>query len=664
MGSLSKNATETIVSSFSDAYKTSVPQVSVFLELVDTEQKKDLFTALLPVLMENRAKKKLRVSSKEFIGLFSESQAFADTQIELNLKIISERFRNLLDEGEEVKIKSFLALVDGQHRRKLFSLLLKQEIRAKQEAGEVVDPNQYKRFGTLGVKLAEKLTSQIKKLTLEKKFDSKLTIKEISDEKVNPYMVTSELQKEISDSKEQNVSPETPAIAGDGAHTIAPTNQSLGARMIGRYKLIEILGQGGMGSVWLAEQARPVKRKVALKVIRNEYSSSQAVARFEAERQALALMSHPNIAGVLDAGTTDEGLPFYVMELVEGQPISQYADKFKLTIPERIKLLIQVCRGIQHAHSKNVLHRDIKPDNILVTTFDGNATPKIIDFGLARTTESNLVLTEKTLATSVGQVVGTPYYMSPEQADMGSTEVDQRTDVYALGVILFELVTGTTPINTKSLEEKSLLQTLMLVRNFEPPSILTTVDTLEDVEALAKCRGCSESEFRNTDFSQLDQIFGAACANNPDDRIQSVEELGTQLRGCLTELSRPMDKTKNKKKTRTNRSQKNQTPAKAKPNQQLENQKKSEQPIQSDAHGEHREHNHNQNISDAKDDSSNSNSRVKFLFVFVIVVLAAIATFFAGLKYFEANPGAGVKDSQQNEIDSNLKTMEPEKVGE
>jgi len=219
---------------------------------------------------------------------------------------------------------------------------------------------------------------------------------------------------------------------------------------IRRYKLLEQIGEGGCGAVYMAEQQEPVRRRVALKVIKLGMDSKQVVARFEAERQALALMDHPNIAKVLDAGATASGRPFFVMELVRGRKITEFCDEKKLSTDERLKLFISVCHAVQHAHQKGIIHRDLKPSNILVTIVDGAPVPKVIDFGIAKAT-SNQPLTDKTLFTAFEQFVGTPAYMSPEQADMSGEDIDTRTDTYSLGVVLYELLTGRTPFDAEAL---------------------------------------------------------------------------------------------------------------------------------------------------------------------------------------------------------------------
>src|ERR1043166_2096422 len=232
-----------------------------------------------------------------------------------------------------------------------------------------------------------------------------------------------------------------------------PPSEKAGDR-IGRYKLLQPIGEGGCGVVYMAEQEEPVRRKVALKVIKLGMDTKSVIARFEAERQALALMDHPNIAKVFDAGATDTGRPYFVMELVRGVKITDYCDENNLTTGERLELFIQVCRAIQHAHQKGVIHRDIKPSNILVTLHDGLPVPKVIDFGIAKATQGRL--TDRTLFTAFEQFIGTPAYMSPEQAEMSGLDIDTRSDIYSLGVLLYELLTGRTPFDAKELNSAGI----------------------------------------------------------------------------------------------------------------------------------------------------------------------------------------------------------------
>ena len=244
-----------------------------------------------------------------------------------------------------------------------------------------------------------------------------------------------------------------------------PISEDSGS-VIGRYKLLEKLGEGGFGSVWAAEQKEPVRRRVALKIIKLGMDTQQVVARFEAERQALALMDHPNIAKVLDAGATNTGRPYFVMELVKGMSITHYCDQEKLSSETRLDLFIKVCHAIQHAHQKGIIHRDIKPSNIMVTLHDGVPVPKVIDFGIAKATQQEL--TEKTIYTQYSQFIGTPAYMSPEQAEMSGLDIDTRSDIYSLGVLLYELLTGSTPFDTKELMQSGLDEMRKIIREREP----------------------------------------------------------------------------------------------------------------------------------------------------------------------------------------------------
>jgi WD40 repeat protein len=276
----------------------------------------------------------------------------------------------------------------------------------------------------------------------------------------------------------------------------APVKERVG-ETIGRYKLLERIGEGGFGVVYMAEQQHPIRRKVALKVVKPGFDTRQVIARFEAERQAIALMDHENIAKVLDAGATDSGRPYFVMELVLGVPITDFCDKNHLEAHERLELFVPVCRAVQHAHTKGIIHRDIKPTNVLVTLHEGLPVPKVIDFGVAKATGQQL--TEKTLFTQFAQMVGTPLYMSPEQAEMSSIDVDTRSDVYSLGVLLYELLTGTTPLDRDRLKQAAFDEVRRIIREEEPPTPSLRLSTLGE-------QARSISARRNSDPKQLGQL--------------------------------------------------------------------------------------------------------------------------------------------------------------
>ncbi len=305
------------------------------------------------------------------------------------------------------------------------------------------------------------------------------------------------VEEHLQHHAEPATSPQAPGLrtrtpdVGAGAETAAEAG-----RRIGPYKLLSMLGEGGMGTVWLADQDEPVARRVAVKLIKAGMDSAQVIARFEAERQALALMDHPNIARVLDAGTTETGRPYFVMELVKGIPITRFCDEEHLTPWQRLELFLPVCRAVQHAHQKGIIHRDLKPSNILVARCDDKPVPKVIDFGLAKATGQRL--TEHTLFTEVGSLMGTLEYMAPEQAEVNNLDIDTRADIYSLGVILYELLTGGPPFPGKQLRDADYTEMLRILREVEPPRPSTR---------LRKDKGGRTKDEKKTRTSRLSSLI-------------------------------------------------------------------------------------------------------------------------------------------------------------
>ena len=297
---------------------------------------------------------------------------------------------------------------------------------------------------------------------------------------------------------------------------------------IGRYKLLQLIGEGGFGAVYMAEQQEPVQRKVALKIIKRGMDTKQVIARFEAERQALAMMEHPHIAKVLDAGATAAGRPYFVMELVRGVPLTEYCDTNNLTTRERLDLFVPICSAIQHAHQKGVIHRDLKPTNVMVTLHDGRPVPKVIDFGIAKATSRRL--TEKTLFTEYHQFVGTPAYMSPEQAEMSGLDVDTRSDVYSLGVLLYEILTGTTPFEPRKLREAGYAEITRIIREEDPPTPSTRVSMLGDeLDEIARHRRAEPGALRRLLRGDLDWIVMKALEKDRTRRYETAEALASDV---------------------------------------------------------------------------------------------------------------------------------------
>jgi serine/threonine protein kinase len=314
-----------------------------------------------------------------------------------------------------------------------------------------------------------------------------------------------------------------PDLAGD----------QVGTLVAGRYKLLEQIGEGGMGAVWVAEQTQPVRRKVALKLIKAGMDSKSVLARFEAERQALALMDHPNIAKVLDGGTTENGRPFFVMEHVKGIPFTKYCDEARLSVQERLALFMPVCHAVQHAHQKGIIHRDLKPSNILVCLYDGVPIPKVIDFGLAKAMYQPL--TEHTLHTAQGLMMGTPLYMSPEQAEVNNLDVDTRSDIYSLGVILYELLTGTTPLERKRFKEAAWQEMLRLIKEEEPPRPSTRLSGSGTLPTVAAQRKLEPAKLTKLVRGDLDWIVMKTLEKERGRRYETANGLARDIQNYLAD---------------------------------------------------------------------------------------------------------------------------------
>src|SRR6266404_3894262 len=325
-----------------------------------------------------------------------------------------------------------------------------------------------------------------------------------------------------------------------GAKVTAIPSQERAGTVIGQYKLLQQIGEGGMGTVFMAEQITPVQRKVALKIIKPGMDSKQVIARFEAERQALAVMDHVNIARVFDAGETPPTYaggsprPYFVMELVHGVPITKYCDDNHLTPRERLELFVPVCQAIQHAHQKGIIHRDIKPSNVMVTLYDGKPVPKVIDFGVAKATEQKL--TERTLFTQYGTMVGTLEYMSPEQAEMSGLGADTRSDIYSLGVLLYELLTGSTPLTRQRMKEAAYAEILRMIKEEEPPKPSTRLsDSGEALASISAQRKMEPAKLTKLVRGELDWIVMKTLEKDRNRRYETANGFAADVQRYLND---------------------------------------------------------------------------------------------------------------------------------
>jgi serine/threonine protein kinase len=317
-----------------------------------------------------------------------------------------------------------------------------------------------------------------------------------------------------------------------GTQTIDTTATADGEEDFGFYRILRTLGEGGMGTVYLAAQNEPIRRNVALKVVKLGMDTRQVLARFAIERQALAMMDHPNIARIFDAGATAKGRPYFVMEYIEGVPLTQYCDARRMPIRQRLELFLAVCSAVQHAHQKRVIHRDLKPSNVLVMERDGVAIPKVIDFGIAKATDQWAV--ERTLLTEFGQMVGTPEYASPEQADVTAGDIDETADVYSLGVLLYELLIGTVPFEAARLRQAGLGEMLRIIREEDAPPLSRRLTAMgADAVESAKRRQTDPSALRRMVDGDLNSITLKALEKARERRYASVADLSADIRNYL-----------------------------------------------------------------------------------------------------------------------------------
>jgi serine/threonine protein kinase len=413
-------------------------------------------------------------------------QALSPAQLR-RIDELCDQFESAFAAGQTPAIEGFLGQVEEAVRPRLLRHLLEMEIRYRREAGRPISPGEaHERLAGLG-----------------------------------PWV----------DAVLQEVGLERVALPLTGPE-LRPFRLTAGTVFAGRYKMREKLGEGGMGAVWVADQTEPVARRVALKVVRADVSSATLLARFEQERQALALMDHPNIAKVLDAGVAD-GVPYFVMELIKGVPITKYCDEAKLTPRQRLELFVPVCQAVQHAHQKGVIHRDLKPSNILVGLYNGRPVPKVIDFGVAKVTGPKL--SEHSVYTEVGQVVGTLEYMSPEQAELNNLDIDTRADVYALGVVLYELLTGTVPFSRKELKSAGFAEMLRIIKEVEPTKPSTRLSNSGSLPSIAACRQTEPAKLPKLFRGDLDWVVMKALEKDRTRRYETANGLALDIQRYLAD---------------------------------------------------------------------------------------------------------------------------------
>jgi len=425
------------------------------------------------------------------------------SNLEAELRQLADQFIVIWESSSRPDLAEFLNRVDPSRRPRLAEMLIRLDIQYRSETEGRILAADYESLGDQCQLIAQQVLDASDHSDLDATLDSgSAPDRSAADLKTRTFIVPENARKSTK---------------------------------IGNYKLLQKLGEGGMGEVWMADQGHPVKRRVALKLIKRGLDNKQIIARFEAERQALAIMDHPNIARVLDAGTTPDGDPYFVMELVRGLPFTTYCDQQRLSIDQRLRLFIPVCHAVQHAHQKGIIHRDLKPSNVLVCLYDGKPVPKVIDFGLAKALEPQMKLTDKTMFTEFGQVVGTVQYMSPEQAEMNQLDIDTRTDIYSLGVMLYEILSGSTPIEAETLRKQAILQVLAAIREQEPPRPSARLSSADKgaVSGISAQRQIDPSRLLQILKGELDWIVMKSIEKDRTRRYDTAAILATDLTNYL-----------------------------------------------------------------------------------------------------------------------------------
>lgn len=427
---------------------------------------------------------------------------------EFDMKLLEQKFSQAWSDQQNPDINDYISGLTSKQQEQALEVLIPLDIQHRMRLGDNVSEKSYAFLGDPALEIARRWFAE--KL-LETPAGELATL-------------------------EGNHEPQRIGAKPISFSSIDPDDFEPGRLITERYKLINKIGQGGMGTVWLAQQEKPMRRRVAIKIIGRALDSKEALARFSAERQALAMMNHANIAKVLDAGVTEDGRPFFAMEWVKGVPITNYCNESRLTIENRLELMAKVCDAVQHAHQKGIIHRDLKPSNILVTLEENKPVPKVIDFGLAKALDHAAKLTDETLVTQIGNVVGTLQYMSPEQANSSELDVDTRTDVYSLGVILYQLLTDIIPLEKNTLTGKSILQIVLMIKQLEiiRPSKRLTSDNDTLILACAQ-RQTSSRELINKLEGELDWIVLKSLHRDRLERYPAASALGDDMRRFLND---------------------------------------------------------------------------------------------------------------------------------